>query len=40
MKTPGPMIAILIAKGSIESTHKVPTSRYHTEHCHAAARFH
>ena len=24
------------AKGSVESTHKVPTSHYHTKHCHAA----
>ena len=24
-----------IAKGSVESTHKVPTSHYHTKHCHA-----
>ena len=23
-------------KGSVESTHKVPTSHYHTKHCHAA----
>jgi hypothetical protein len=23
------------AKGSVESTHKVPTSHYHTKHCHA-----
>ena len=22
-------------KGSVESTHKVPTSHYHTKHCHA-----
>ena len=26
-------------KGSIESTHKVPTSNYHTKHCHAAVKF-
>ena len=25
-----------IEKGSVESTHKVPTSNYHTKHCHAA----
>ena len=25
-----------LAKGSVESTHKVPTSHYHTKHCHAA----
>ena len=24
-----------IEKGSVESTHKVPTSHYHTKHCHA-----
>jgi hypothetical protein len=24
-----------LAKGSVESTHKVPTSHYHTKHCHA-----
>ena len=28
--------AIFIAKGSVESTHKVPTSHYRTKHCHAA----
>jgi hypothetical protein len=22
-------------KGSVESTHKVPTSHYHAKHCHA-----
>ena len=26
----------LLEKGSVESTHKVPTSHYHTKHCHAA----
>ena len=26
----------IIVKGSVESTHKVPTSHYHTKHCHAA----
>ena len=26
-------------KGSVESTHKVPTSHYHTKHCHAAVNF-
>ena len=26
----------LFVKGSVESTHKVPTSHYHTKHCHAA----
>ena len=25
-----------LAKGSVESTHKVPTSHYHTKHGHAA----
>ena len=25
-----------LEKGSVESTHKVPTSYYHTKHCHAA----
>ena len=25
-----------VEKGSVESTHKVPTSHYHTKHCHAA----
>ena len=25
-----------LVKGSVESTHKVPTSHYHTKHCHAA----
>ena len=24
---------VLLAKGSVESTHKVPTSHYHTKHC-------
>ena len=24
-----------LRKGSVESTHKVPTSHYHTKHCHA-----
>ena len=24
-----------LEKGSVESTHKVPTSYYHTKHCHA-----
>ena len=28
--------AFFFAKGSVESTHKVPTSHYHTKHCHAA----
>ena len=27
---------LIFAKGSVESTHKVPTSHYHTKHCHAA----
>jgi hypothetical protein len=26
----------IFEKGSDESTHKVPTSHYHTKHCHAA----
>jgi hypothetical protein len=25
-----------VEKGSVESTHKVTTSHYHTKHCHAA----
>ena len=25
-----------VEKGSVESTHKVLTSDYHTKHCHAA----
>ena len=25
-----------LEKGSVESTHKVPTSHYRTKHCHAA----
>ena len=27
---------VLFEKGSVESTHKVPTSQNHTKHCHAA----
>ena len=27
---------VFVEKGSVESTHKVPTSHYHTKHCHAA----
>ena len=27
---------VLVAQGSVESTHKVPTSHYRTKHCHAA----
>ena len=27
---------VKFAKGSVESTHKVPTSHYRTKHCHAA----
>ena len=26
----------VFAQGSVESTHKVPTSHYRTKHCHAA----
>ena len=29
-------LGIIFEKGSVESTHKVPTSHYHTKHCHAA----
>ena len=29
-------VECLFVKGSVESTHKVPTSHYHTKHCHAA----
>ena len=29
--------ALLLAKGSVESTHKVPTSHYHAKHCLLAA---
>ena len=29
-------VGSFFAKGSVESTHKVPTSHYHTKHCHAA----
>ena len=25
----------VVEKGSVESTHKVPTSHYHAKHCHA-----
>ena len=32
----GHLAALQLAKGSVESTHKVPTSHYHTKHCHAA----
>ena len=28
-----------IEKGSVESTHKVPTSHYHTKHCHEVVDF-
>ena len=37
-KTPAfdPQSPRYFAKGSVESTHKVPTSHYHTKHCHAA----
>ena len=31
-----PELRNLIEKGSVESTHEVPTSHYHTKHCHAA----
>ena len=30
-----PVNLSLFEKGSVESTHKVPTSHYHTKHCHA-----
>ena len=30
------LVYLNFAKGSVESTHKVPTSHYHTKHCHAA----
>jgi hypothetical protein len=30
-----PRFALLFEKGSVESTHKVPTSHYHAKHCHA-----
>ena len=32
---PVPIKQLYIAKGSVESTHKVPTSHYRTKHCHA-----
>ena len=28
-----PRRGLFVAKGSVESTHKVPTSHYHTKHC-------
>ena len=31
---------ITCVKGSVESTHKVPTSHYHTKHCHAEQSCH
>ena len=31
------MMLVFLAQGSVESTHKVPTSHYRTKHCHAAA---
>ena len=30
------MLCEIFEKGSVESTHKVPTSHYPTKHCHAA----
>ena len=32
----GGRLVSFIEKGSVESTHKVPTSHYRTKHCHAA----
>ena len=33
----GAVESLKLEKGSVESTHKVPTSLYRTKHCHAGA---
>ena len=34
------VVFVILAKGSVESTHKVPTSHYHTKHCHSSSHSH